>query len=62
MLDELDSKYGDLVYFSNVCWLSHAGTLKRFWDLQSEIKNFMKEKGQDNIFFYDKRFLLTLHF
>ena len=53
MLDELDSEYGDLVYFLNVCWLSHAATLKRFWDLKSEIKNFMKEKGQDVTFFYE---------
>ena len=37
LLDEFDSKYGDLVYFSNVCWLSRVATLKRFWDLTSEI-------------------------
>ena len=56
-LDELDSEYGDLVYFSNVRWLSRAATLKGFLDLKSEIQNFMKEKGQDVTFVDDKRFL-----
>ena len=56
-LDELDSEYGDLVYFSNVRWLSRAATLKSFLDLKSEIQNFMKEKGQDVTFVDDKRFL-----
>ena len=50
MLDELDSEYGDLVYFSNARWLSRAATLKIFWDLKSEIINFMKEKGQETSF------------
>ena len=62
MLDELDSDYGDFVYFSNVRWLSRAATLKRFWDLKTEIKNFKKEKGQDVAFFDDKRFLTDLAF
>ena len=62
MLDELDSEYGDLVYFLNVCWLSRAATLKRFGDLKSKIKNFMKEKGQDVTFFDDKKFLTGLAF
>ena len=65
MLDELDSEYGDLVYFSNVRWLSRAATLKRFWDLKklkTEIKNVKKEKGQDVAFFDDKRFLTGLAF
>ena len=29
-LDELDSEYSDVVYFSAVRWLSKAATLKRF--------------------------------
>ena len=62
ILDELDSEYGDLIYFLNVCWLGHTATLKKIWDLKSEIKNFMKEKGQDVTFFDDKRFLIDLAF
>ena len=62
MLDELDSEYGDLVYFSNARWLRRAATLKIFWDLKSEIINFMKEKGQDVTFFDDNRFLTDLAF
>ena len=30
-LDELDTGYSDVVYFSAVHWLSRAATLKRFW-------------------------------
>ena len=33
-LDELDSKYSDVKYFSAVRWLSRAATLKRFWNLR----------------------------
>ena len=62
MLDELASQYGDLVYFPNVRWLSRVVTLKRFLDLKSEIKNFVKEKGHDVTFFHDKRFLTDLAF
>ena len=51
------------LYFSNICWLSRSATLKRFWDLESEIQNFMKEKGQQDLtFFDDKRFLTDLAF
>ena len=32
-LDELDSEYSDVVYFSAVRWLGRAATLKRFWNL-----------------------------
>ena len=62
MLDELVSEYGDLVYFPNVRWLSRVVTLKRFLDLKSEIKNFVKEKGHDFTFFDDKIFLTDLAF
>ena len=43
-LDELDSEYSDVMYFSAVRWLSRAATLKRFWNLRQEIKFFMKKK------------------
>ena len=33
-LNELDTEYSDVVYFSAVCWLSRAATLKRFWNLR----------------------------
>ena len=43
-LDELDTIYSDVVYFSAVHWLSRAATLKRFWNLRQEIKFFMESK------------------
>ncbi|XP_067937186.1 general transcription factor II-I repeat domain-containing protein 2A-like [Watersipora subatra] len=46
-LEELDSDYPDVVYFSAVRWLSRASTLKRFWNLRKEIMTFMVNKQQD---------------
>ena len=45
LLIELDSEYGDVIYFSQVRWLSKAATLKRVWKLKEEISNFMEMKG-----------------
>ena len=45
-LSELDAKYGDVVYHSAVCWLSHGNVLKRFYSLGSEINQFLKTKNQ----------------
>ena len=49
-LDELDSEYSDVMYFSAVLWLSRAATLKRFRNLQQEIKFFMESKHQNVAF------------
>ena len=49
-LDEVGSGYEDVVYFSEVRWLSKAATLKRFQLLLPEIKVFLKEKKQMWIF------------
>ena len=46
-LDELDSEYSDVVYFSVARWLSRAATLKRFWNLRQEMKFFMERKHQN---------------
>ncbi|XP_067929495.1 general transcription factor II-I repeat domain-containing protein 2A-like [Watersipora subatra] len=46
-LEELDSDYPDVVYFSAVRWLSRASTLKRFWNLRKEIMTFMVNKQPD---------------
>ena len=43
----LDADYEDVVYFSHVRWLSRAATLKRFWNLLPEIKQFLVMKHRD---------------
>jgi len=40
-LKELDSEYGDVVYFSQVRWLSRGRCLRQFYELRNEIDLFM---------------------
>ena len=47
LLEECGSDYEDVVYFSHVRWLSRAATLKRFWNLIPEIKQFLVMKHRD---------------
>lgn len=61
-LNELNSHYGDLVYFTNVRWLSRAKCLKRFFDLREEIKSFMMENKMPLPELNDEEWLLDLCF
>jgi len=56
-LEELDSDYPDVVYFSAVRWLSRAATLKRFWNLRKEIESFMINKQQNVAYLSDNDWL-----
>ena len=62
MWEELNSDYPDAVRFSATSWLSRAGTLKRFLNLQQEIKSFIESKHQDVSFLNNEERLNDLAF
>jgi len=61
-LEEVGSEFEDVIYFSNVRWLSRHATLQRFHNLIEEIKTFMTEKKQDTVFLESEEFLNDLAF
>lgn len=40
---EIDAQFGDLIYHSDVRWLSHGTVLERSYSLRYEIDHFLKE-------------------
>lgn len=61
-LEEVKSDQKDVIYFTQVRWLSRAATLKRFWLLQEEIKSFLSSKGKEVSFLNDNLWLNDLAF
>uniref|UniRef100_A0AAR2KGQ1 SPIN-DOC-like zinc-finger domain-containing protein n=1 Tax=Pygocentrus nattereri TaxID=42514 RepID=A0AAR2KGQ1_PYGNA len=65
-LSDVDAEYGDLLYHSDVHWLSRGAVLKRFCSLRTEIDQFLKEKDRplhelnDPLWLADLTFLVDL--
>uniref|UniRef100_A0A3B3XNZ9 DUF4371 domain-containing protein n=1 Tax=Poecilia mexicana TaxID=48701 RepID=A0A3B3XNZ9_9TELE len=65
-LSDMDAEYGDILYHSDVRWLSRGSVLQRFYSLRSEIDRFLKEKDRalhelsDPLWLADLAFLVDL--
>ncbi|KAM4629813.1 general transcription factor II-I repeat domain-containing protein 2-like [Polymixia lowei] len=65
-LADVDAEYGDILYHSEVRWLSRGSVLQRFYSLRSNIDTFLKEKGRplhelrDPLWLADLAFLVDL--
>jgi hypothetical protein len=44
LLGEIESEHGEIIYHTNVRWLSHGSVSQWFFDLLKEIKLFMEKK------------------
>uniref|UniRef100_A0A8C0H4B2 HAT C-terminal dimerisation domain-containing protein n=1 Tax=Chelonoidis abingdonii TaxID=106734 RepID=A0A8C0H4B2_CHEAB len=61
-LEEIESKYGDLLYFTEVRWLSRGSTLKRLFELKTEVKRLMEEIKMPVPQFEDHKWMTDLAF
>lgn len=46
-LEETDAEFGDVLYHTDVRWLSRGSVLKRFVALRNEIQTFLADNGRD---------------
>ncbi|GFX46590.1 general transcription factor II-I repeat domain-containing protein 2A [Trichonephila clavipes] len=61
-LRELESKNGDLIYYTKIGWLSRGKGLLRFWKLKDEIETFTNNNGRNISELSDDQWLLNLCF
>ncbi|XP_045504708.1 general transcription factor II-I repeat domain-containing protein 2A-like isoform X2 [Colias croceus] len=61
-LSDMEADHRDVVYYSEVRWLSRGAVLKRFFDLRKEINTFMNEKGKSVPELADNQWLIDLGF
>ncbi|KAM6943949.1 general transcription factor II-I repeat domain-containing protein 2A [Lycodopsis pacificus] len=61
-LEEIKSAYEDVLYFTEVRWLSRGNALKRFFELRAEVKAFMEKDGMAVPVLSDPKWLMDLAF
>ncbi|XP_069792252.1 LOW QUALITY PROTEIN: general transcription factor II-I repeat domain-containing protein 2-like [Narcine bancroftii] len=61
-LEEMESDYGDVLYFTKVRWLSRGNILKRYFELRAEVKAFMEKDGVAVPVLSDSKWLMDLAF
>lgn len=58
----MNADYSDIIYFSEIRWLSQGKTLQRFYDLLHEIKSFLISKTKLVPELDDKNWITDLTF
>uniref|UniRef100_A0A8C5LZB9 General transcription factor II-I repeat domain-containing protein 2-like n=1 Tax=Leptobrachium leishanense TaxID=445787 RepID=A0A8C5LZB9_9ANUR len=61
-LQEIGAAYGDVLYFTEVRWLSRGNVLKRFFELREEIKTFLMDGRLDVPELDDPKWVMDLAF
>ena len=61
-LADMDSKYGETFYHTEVRWLSCGKILKRFFQRRNKINSFMKMKNKEVSLLVDFTFQYNLAF
>lgn len=59
---EIEAEYGDVLYYTEVKWLSKGTVLKRLFNLKTEIDIFMTEKRKTIPQLSDPKWILELAF
>lgn len=61
-LEEIESEYEDVLYFTEVRWLSRGNVLKRFFELRAEVKAFIEKDGMAVPLLSDSKWLMDFAF
>jgi hypothetical protein len=61
-LEETEAEFGDVLYYTEVKWLSRGSVLRRFFNLRAEIEIFMNEKSKSVLKLSDAEWILIWNF